>query len=273
MHCEAVIQNGGFPTTPQPGSRAMFIEDWNSFYEQAEQLYRNDPLRTRYVMKYKHTSGRLVLKVTDDRVVSLYSTSTWYLCTHDAVLFSLSPQACLHYSGRSAPPCTSMDHCGPERRLFVQCLQYRTDQQADLKKIEKLNNLFFSLMAASSHDAAVGRCCPMKACQAAHCSSMLCAPPLCACQVVRLQNVVMQSLLVKQMARRMRTVTLSWKGREQGQKRPITTAATTEPAAAKRRHSKQGSGQGITGGSRAKDACRVHVSCHCGENLPLGTQL
>ena len=48
----------------------MFIEDWNSFYEQAEQLYRNDPLRTRYVMKYKHTAGRLILKVTDDRVVS-----------------------------------------------------------------------------------------------------------------------------------------------------------------------------------------------------------
>lgn len=48
----------------------MFIEDWNSFYEQAEQLYRNDPVRTRYVMKYKHTAGRLVLKVTDDRVVS-----------------------------------------------------------------------------------------------------------------------------------------------------------------------------------------------------------
>ncbi len=47
----------------------MFIEDWNSFYEQAEQLYRNDPLRTRYVTKYKHTSGKLILKVTDDRVV------------------------------------------------------------------------------------------------------------------------------------------------------------------------------------------------------------
>ena len=47
----------------------MFIEDWNSFYEQAEQLFRNDPLRTRYVLKYKHATGKLVLKVTDDRVV------------------------------------------------------------------------------------------------------------------------------------------------------------------------------------------------------------
>ena len=47
----------------------MFIEDWASFYEQAEQLYRADPLKTRYVLKYKHNSGKLILKVTDDKVV------------------------------------------------------------------------------------------------------------------------------------------------------------------------------------------------------------
>jgi hypothetical protein len=29
----------------------------------------------------------------------------------------------------------------------MQCLQYKTDKQADLKKIEKLNHVFFSLMA------------------------------------------------------------------------------------------------------------------------------
>ena len=48
----------------------MFIEDWNSFYEQAEKLYRSDPLKTRYVLKYVHKSAKLVLKVTDDKVVS-----------------------------------------------------------------------------------------------------------------------------------------------------------------------------------------------------------
>ncbi len=48
----------------------MLIQDWNSFYEQAEALYRNDPLKTRYVLKYIHKSGKLQLKVTDDRVVS-----------------------------------------------------------------------------------------------------------------------------------------------------------------------------------------------------------
>lgn len=50
----------------------MFIEDWNSFYEQAEQLYRSDPLRTRYVLKYSHSGGKLILKVTDDRLVRLH---------------------------------------------------------------------------------------------------------------------------------------------------------------------------------------------------------
>ena len=29
----------------------------------------------------------------------------------------------------------------------MQCLQYQTDQQSDVKKVEKLNNLFFGLMA------------------------------------------------------------------------------------------------------------------------------
>lgn len=48
----------------------MFIQDWNSFYEQAESLYKRDPLKTRYVLKYVHKSGKLQLKVTDDRVVS-----------------------------------------------------------------------------------------------------------------------------------------------------------------------------------------------------------
>ncbi|GAB4820440.1 hypothetical protein N2152v2_007486 [Parachlorella kessleri] len=73
----------------------MYIESWDSFYQQAEELYRRNPLRTRYVTKLRQCDGKLVLKVTDDNTV----------------------------------------------------LQYKTDQQADLKKVDKLNQLFFSLMA------------------------------------------------------------------------------------------------------------------------------
>ena len=49
--------------------RAMYVEEWAMFLEQAEALYRSAPLRTRYVLKYRHCDGKLILKVTDDVVV------------------------------------------------------------------------------------------------------------------------------------------------------------------------------------------------------------
>ena len=52
----------------------MYIADWDTFAEQAEALYRNDPLRTRYVLKYRHCDGKAVLKVTDDKTVSAAQT-------------------------------------------------------------------------------------------------------------------------------------------------------------------------------------------------------
>jgi hypothetical protein len=47
----------------------MYIDTWETFYEQAEELYRANPLRTRYVVKYRHCDGKLSVKVTDDNVV------------------------------------------------------------------------------------------------------------------------------------------------------------------------------------------------------------
>ncbi|EOD03951.1 hypothetical protein EMIHUDRAFT_49848, partial [Emiliania huxleyi CCMP1516] len=68
----------------------VYIEDWDTFYAEAEKLYLDHPAHTRYSLKYRHTDGKVLLKVTNDRV----------------------------------------------------CLQYQTDQQQDLKRIEKLNNIF-----------------------------------------------------------------------------------------------------------------------------------
>jgi hypothetical protein len=48
----------------------MYIENWESFFQQAVDLYQNDPLKTRFVTKYRHSDGKLVLKVTDDTTVS-----------------------------------------------------------------------------------------------------------------------------------------------------------------------------------------------------------
>jgi len=44
----------------------MYIEDFEAFIQEAEDLYRSQPLKTRYCIKYRHCDGKLVLKVTDD---------------------------------------------------------------------------------------------------------------------------------------------------------------------------------------------------------------
>ncbi|PIA31490.1 hypothetical protein AQUCO_04900057v1 [Aquilegia coerulea] len=73
----------------------VYISSWDEFAERSIQLFRADPQSTRYVTKYRHCDGKLVLKVTDDR----------------------------------------------------ECFKFKTDQAQDAKKMEKLNNIFFTLMA------------------------------------------------------------------------------------------------------------------------------
>ncbi|KAI3829729.1 hypothetical protein L1987_03857 [Smallanthus sonchifolius] len=73
----------------------VYIVPWDDFVERCVQLFRASPQNTRYVMKYRHSDGKLVLKVTDDK----------------------------------------------------ECLKFKTDQAQDAKKMEKLNNIFFTLMA------------------------------------------------------------------------------------------------------------------------------
>jgi len=72
----------------------VWVDDWETFYAEAEKLYREHPDHTRYVMKYRHCDGKLELKVTNDQV----------------------------------------------------CLKFLTDQQQDLKRIDKLNNMFLTYM-------------------------------------------------------------------------------------------------------------------------------
>mmetsp|Transcript_50985 Transcript_50985/g.117300 ORF Transcript_50985/g.117300 Transcript_50985/m.117300 type:complete len:113 (-) Transcript_50985:259-597(-) len=72
----------------------VYIEDWETFFSESEKLYNAHPAHTRFVMKYRHKDGKVVLKVTNDRV----------------------------------------------------CLKYQTDQQQDIKRIDKLNSLFVTYM-------------------------------------------------------------------------------------------------------------------------------
>ncbi|CAH9074551.1 unnamed protein product [Cuscuta epithymum] len=73
----------------------VYITSWDEFAEKSIQLFRLDPEQTRYVMKYRHSDGKLVLKVTDNK----------------------------------------------------ECIKFKTDQAQDAKKMEKLNNILFTLMA------------------------------------------------------------------------------------------------------------------------------
>ncbi|KAJ0778803.1 putative signal recognition particle, SRP9/SRP14 subunit, signal recognition particle SRP9 [Helianthus annuus] len=47
----------------------VYIVSWDDFVERSVQLFRNSPQNTRYVMKYRHSDGKLVLKVTDDKEI------------------------------------------------------------------------------------------------------------------------------------------------------------------------------------------------------------
>lgn len=44
----------------------MYIEFWDSFQQQAKDLFSSRPQHTRYVLKYRNRDAKLVLKVTDD---------------------------------------------------------------------------------------------------------------------------------------------------------------------------------------------------------------
>jgi signal recognition particle subunit SRP9 len=72
----------------------VYVESFSEFQEGAQRLFAANPGGTRYSIKYRHTEGKLVLKVTDD----------------------------------------------------VACLKFKTDQQQDAKRMEKLNMEMFRLM-------------------------------------------------------------------------------------------------------------------------------
>ena len=90
------------PTTPHKLFR--LVERGSTHPPPPPPRYVEHPAHTRYTLKYRHTDGKVVLKVTNDR----------------------------------------------------QCLKYLTDQAGDVKRIEKLNNLFVTYMCGQDpHEADV----------------------------------------------------------------------------------------------------------------------
>eukprot|EP00794_Sanderia_malayensis_P011303 gene11303-12485_t len=55
-------------------SKGPYIDSWDEFAKRSEVLYMNNPNKVRFVVKYRNCDGKLVLKVTDDKVCLKYRT-------------------------------------------------------------------------------------------------------------------------------------------------------------------------------------------------------
>ena len=51
-----------------------YFASWEEFTKAVEKLYSANPNKCRFVTKYSHKEGRLVLKMTDDIICLQYST-------------------------------------------------------------------------------------------------------------------------------------------------------------------------------------------------------
>lgn len=51
-----------------------YLTNWEEFAKSAEKLYLADPMKVRFVIKYRHCDGKLCLKVSDNQVCLQYRT-------------------------------------------------------------------------------------------------------------------------------------------------------------------------------------------------------
>ncbi|KAI8800729.1 signal recognition particle, SRP9/SRP14 subunit, partial [Cladochytrium replicatum] len=52
----------------------VYFENWQDYEKAVEDLYAAAPVRCRYLVKYRHCDGKLVLKVTDGPTCLKYRT-------------------------------------------------------------------------------------------------------------------------------------------------------------------------------------------------------
>lgn len=48
------------------------IDNWDEFAEKASEIYRNDPINSRFTMKYRHKDGKLNINATDNKKAYQY---------------------------------------------------------------------------------------------------------------------------------------------------------------------------------------------------------
>ena len=168
----------------------VYYQDWAEFFRASEALLRASGGRARCVTKYRHSSGQLVLKVTDDATVRSASpppvprprprprprsrSRPQPPLGARPFLPTLNPPDGGEGGGRwlagvrrgtgrepcrrdrppppSSPPRSLVELGADGRGQIFQCLKYKTDQIQDMKKMEKLNNLVY-LVATHGPDA------------------------------------------------------------------------------------------------------------------------
>ncbi|KAH8077396.1 signal recognition particle, SRP9/SRP14 subunit [Cristinia sonorae] len=68
----------------------VYISSWQEYQEAAEALYERSPTRARYVVKWRASEGKLVLKITDDTTCLKFKThSSVFLNRFEALNLSL----------------------------------------------------------------------------------------------------------------------------------------------------------------------------------------
>ncbi|KAG6776405.1 hypothetical protein POTOM_019911 [Populus tomentosa] len=133
----------------------VYITSWDDFVDRSVQLFRADPDSTRYVMKYRHCDGKLVLKVTDNKEVLIGFSLSWHVQILDLSLEYIRIGVFVLRGVVYGLECNfvRLENWIQSNAsilmlvLFCQCLKFKTDQAQDVKKMEKLNNLFFTLMS------------------------------------------------------------------------------------------------------------------------------
>merc|ERR1712002_263751 len=55
-------------------TKMTFLNNWEEFAKAAERLYTSDPMKCRFVTKYRHCDGKLSIKITNDVVCLKYNT-------------------------------------------------------------------------------------------------------------------------------------------------------------------------------------------------------
>lgn len=94
----------------------VFVKNWEDFEIAAENMYMSNPSNCRYTMKYVHSKGHVVLKMTDNVKV------------HISVKCSILNAILKNFQ--------------------LQCVQYKAENMPDLKKIEKFSGNLMGHMAS-----------------------------------------------------------------------------------------------------------------------------